>query len=74
VLERFEPPADVEALTVWADRDHSETGERAARRLALRLKDRGQKVRVMVPEQGIPAGESGIDWLDVLNAQGAGSN
>lgn len=71
MMERFEPPPDVEHLTIWADRDRSETGERAAKRLALRLKDRGVTTQVVVPEQEIPAGVSGIDWLDVLSAQGA---
>ncbi|WP_408034222.1 toprim domain-containing protein [Thiorhodovibrio winogradskyi] len=41
LLACWEPPAGVEHVTIWADRDHSGTGERAARRLAKRLQDLG---------------------------------
>lgn len=64
MLERFEPPADVEQLTIWADQDISGRGQNAAEVLAGRLAD--VDVRIMLPPVPIPAGSKSIDWLDVL--------
>ena len=41
--------------------DVSETGQRAAQRLARRLRQEGRNVRVRIPST------AGQDWLDVLN-------
>ena len=68
MLERFEPPPDVEALTVWADRDRSGTGERSARILADRVSAHGLTVEVRLPEIAIPESARGVDWGDVLRA------
>ncbi|RKT47019.1 DUF7146 domain-containing protein [Thiocapsa rosea] len=68
MLERFEPPPDVEALTVWADRDRSGTGERSARILADRMSAHGLAAEVRLPEIAIPESARGVDWGDVLRA------
>lgn len=72
MLERFQPPADVEVLVIWADRDRSGTGERSARILAQRLSERGLDVEVRLPEMAIPKGARGVDWFDVLRAERRG--
>ncbi len=69
MLERFEPPADIEALTIWADRDRSGTGERSARILADRMSASGLTVEVRLPEIAIPESARGVDWGDVLRAE-----
>ncbi|QVL47012.1 MAG: toprim domain-containing protein [Thiocapsa sp.] len=69
MLERFEPPTDVIALTIWADRDRSGTGERSARILADRMSAHGLTAEVRLPEMAIPKGASGVDWFDVLRAE-----
>jgi putative DNA primase/helicase len=58
-IETFEPPAGIEQVTIFADNDESFTGQRAAFAAAFRLKKRGIKVDVMIPDM---LG----DWLDVL--------
>ena len=68
MLERFQPPKDVKALTVWADRDRSGTGERSARILADRMSASGLAVEVRLPEMAIPESARGVDWVDVLRA------
>ncbi len=68
MLERFEPPTDVEALTIWADRDRSGTGERSTRILADRMSASGLTVDVRLPEIAIPESARGVDWGDVLRA------
>jgi len=65
LLERFEPPARVTTLLVWADRDRSGAGERAAKALEQRLSAR-LKVLVFTPGLPIPQGKKSLDWLDVL--------
>jgi phage/plasmid primase-like uncharacterized protein len=68
MLERFQPPQDVKALTIWADRDRSATGERSARILADRVSASGLDVEVRLPEIAIPKDARGVDWGDVLRA------
>ncbi len=69
MLERFQPPKEVQALTVWADRDRSGTGERSARILADRVSASGLVVEVRLPEIAIPERARGVDWGDVLRAE-----
>lgn len=51
MLEKFTPPAGVEAVTVFGDNDASFTGQRAAFALAARLKTMGVQAEVRIPEQ-----------------------
>ncbi|MEA3644080.1 MAG: toprim domain-containing protein [Lamprobacter sp.] len=64
LLERFEPPAGVEQLTVWADHDRSGAGLRAAERLRARLSAR-LMVRLALPPGPIPDRAKSLDWADV---------
>jgi len=65
-------PAALREVHIWADRDRSGTGERAARALERRLRAEGRAVRVHLPVGRIPAGASGIDWNDAwVEAGGA---
>ncbi|NEX21508.1 hypothetical protein G3480_14520 [Thiorhodococcus mannitoliphagus] len=49
LLETFDPPTPIEKLTIWADRDQSGRGEKAAQRLKERLARRGLAVEVRLP-------------------------
>lgn len=70
LLAQFEPPANVHTVVVFADKDHSNTGEVAAEQLRVKLEASGIKVKVLMPQQIIPNGEKGIDWNDVLVKHG----
>ncbi|KAA6183703.1 hypothetical protein F2Q65_14780 [Thiohalocapsa marina] len=64
LLARFQPPARIERLTLWADKDRSGAGLTAAEALRDRLADRCL-VRIALPAAPIPADAKGIDWADV---------
>jgi phage/plasmid primase-like uncharacterized protein len=64
LLARFRPPPCVERLTVWADKDRSEAGMRAAEVLHARLAS-VLEVHIELPVAPIPAGAKGLDWADV---------
>ena len=70
-LERVEIPGRVTVVFVFADKDRSGTGERAAGALQKRLAQSGRTVCVLVPSGEIPDGAKGIDWNDVLRDGGA---
>jgi hypothetical protein len=64
LLARFQPPAGIERLCIWADKDRSGAGLKAAAALRDRLADRCL-VRIALPAAPIPADAKGIDWADV---------
>ncbi|MEQ1528907.1 MAG: toprim domain-containing protein [Methylococcales bacterium] len=64
LLEKFIPPAGVNHLVVWSDRDTNKAGQNAAYALKARLELEGIQVTIMEPP-GID-----MDWLDVLNQFG----
>ena len=68
-MESLRVPADVKRILVFADKDRSGTGQRAARILEMRLSAEGHGVEVIIPHQPIPDGVKGIDWLDVLTGK-----
>ena len=70
-MERVEIPDRVRVVFVFADKDRSGTGERAAGALAKRLAQSGRTVCVLVPTGEIPDDAKGIDWNDVLKDGGA---
>jgi phage/plasmid primase-like uncharacterized protein len=64
LLQGFHPPACTRRLSIWADRDRSGAGERAALALRQRLGD-ALDVRILLPPAPIPGDARGIDWADV---------
>jgi len=75
LMEQFMPPAGIEQVVIFADKDRSGAGQLSAAKLAQRLLTSGQDVVVIQPRPPIPEGASGIDWNDVLCTQGpAGFN
>ena len=74
LLEKIKIPADVikniSELHIYADKDRTDTGLVAAKKLAQRYACQKRRVFIHLPEGGIPEGEKSIDWLDVLNAKG----
>jgi hypothetical protein len=68
LLEKFEPPAGVRQVTIWADRDRSETGEKAAVTLQERLRRSGVEAHIQLPNRAILNGRKGVDWADVLQS------
>jgi hypothetical protein len=69
LMEGFEPPCNVEKVLVFADKDRNGRGEQAARVLVERLWRNGITAGIRMPEDEIPPGAKGIDWLDVLVGQ-----
>ncbi|MEQ9813978.1 MAG: toprim domain-containing protein [Azospirillaceae bacterium] len=65
ILEGFKPPPGVERVIIFGDNDASFAGQKSALVLAQRLVREGFAVEVMIPP------ETGTDWLDVHNAEGA---
>jgi hypothetical protein len=49
VMKRFPVLAGIEALTIFADRDHNGAGERAAREPATRWREAGREVHIRLP-------------------------
>ncbi|MBF0583605.1 MAG: toprim domain-containing protein [Magnetococcales bacterium] len=62
-------PIEIRTVNIWADKDRSGTGQRAAESLAQRLVKEGRIVRIMTPPGAIPDGSKSLDWLDVWNSQ-----
>lgn len=69
-LKGFSPPEGVHTILVWADKDRSLTGEKAAYSLKTRLEELGLTVYILLPKSPIPEGAKGIDWNDVLMNEG----
>jgi len=71
LMEHFVPPAEVEHLYVFADKDRPSEqhpkghGLEAAEALATRLQDRIE-ITVALPPLPVPDGQKGIDWLDIV--------
>ncbi|MEO1767962.1 DUF7146 domain-containing protein [Thiobacter aerophilum] len=76
LLENFVPPARVERVIVFADKDRPSEqhpkghGQEAAVRLVQRLWEMGIKASAIVPAGEIPPGQKSLDWLDILNRDG----
>lgn len=65
-MRTFQVPAGVKKVHIYADKDTSGEGERAANELHDRLTKEGIKAEVHLPPQGIPKGGKGVDFNDVL--------
>ncbi len=70
LMEQFVPPAGVEQIVIFADKDRSGAGQLSAAKLAQRLLTSGRDVVVIQPRPPIPDDAAGIDWNDVLCTQG----
>ena len=66
-LERFQWPAGLQSLIVFADHDASQVGQKAGAVLARRARSRGLMSRVLIPPV------VGTDWADVWATQMEGS-
>jgi putative DNA primase/helicase len=60
MMRKWEPPTEIEEVTICADNDINGVGQGAAQALAGRLRARGIEVNVRVPPS------PGTDWNDVL--------
>lgn len=69
-LEAVEIPDGVREVLIFADKDRSLAGERAAQALAERLKGRGVMTRVVTIRDEIPENKKGIDVNDLLCLKG----
>lgn len=67
LLEKQLFPKETEEVWIWADKDRSQTGQRAAQVLCNQALAMGKKVMVMLPAWDIPDGQKSLDWLDVHN-------
>lgn len=64
LLGGFEPPPETLWVMVFADKDVSGAGERAADSLWEKLRQRNVKVTIHYPPLEVPPGDKGVDWLD----------
>ncbi len=70
-MEQFVPPAGVKVVLIWADKDRTETGAKAAKALAHRLRTMGVLGVIMTIDKPIPTEAKGLDWNDILREDGA---
>ena len=63
-------PDRVKVVVIFADKDRSKAGEKAANKLADRLTRKGVAVHILYPPLEIPEGEKGVDWLDAICCDG----
>lgn len=71
LLETFIPPVGTKAVRIWADKDRSGGGLKAAQALKARLWEMGIRAQIKLPQMDIPEGKKSVDWNDVLMAHGA---
>ena len=73
MMEAIELPESIRSVCIFTDKDRKGRGQIAGQVLADRLRAKGIAVAVFEPQEDIPEGSKGIDWLDVLNRWGTGS-
>lgn len=69
-LESLMIPDDVQIVTVWADKDRSGTGQRAADALVTRLRSEGRQAVALLPPDEILSGQKTVDWNDMVERWG----
>jgi len=67
-MAKLKVPKSVKVLKIWADKDVSGTGVKAAKELAKSVKGQCEVV-IQIPPYRIPDGSKSLDWLDVLNME-----
>lgn len=70
LLAQVNLPDHVNHVVIWADKDKSGAGHRAASELAFKLRHRGLKVEVLMPARSLREKEKSVDWLDILVEEG----
>lgn len=70
MMECFEPPAEIHTVFIFADKDRSKAGHRAAKALAARLTEKGIMAMTVFPALPIPENGKSVDWADVWQTQG----
>jgi phage/plasmid primase-like uncharacterized protein len=79
LLPYFVPPADVQRVVVFADKDLPSTlhpggaGQDAGRTLVTNLWEKKIKASLAIPPSPIPDGAKSVDWLDEYNWSGRNS-
>lgn len=72
-LEAVDIPESVKTVYVFADKDKSLTGQKAAAALKAKVKALGKTCVVLLPDEPIEEGKKGVDWNDHLIAFGRDS-
>lgn len=70
ILKGIEIPECVKYVTIWADKDRSDAGQKASLELYDRLKASGIRCVAMLPPGDILEGSKGLDWNDLLITEG----
>lgn len=69
-LRSVDIPDSVKTVFIFADKDKSETGAKAAESLRSRLQAQGRLAVIMTVPDAIPENAKGIDWNDMLRLHG----
>ena len=72
-MKTLEIPETVKTVYIFADKDRSQAGQKAAQALKDKLKDKGVKAVILLPEEQIEDGKKGVDWNDHLIKYGPSS-
>ena len=63
-LSQLKIPPDIKKVIIFSDNDSSESGQKAAQKLASSLIQEGRMVKIFAPKK--PNKEQSRDWLDAL--------
>ena len=66
-------PQGVRTVFIFADKDRTQTGAKAAETLRARLADEGRLAVTIEIADDIPEGSKGLDWNDILQTRGCGA-
>lgn len=69
-LTAFQIPQGTKCVFIYADKDKSEVGQKAAFKLRDRLIEEGVPAVICLPRQDLNEGQKGVDWNDVLVNEG----
>jgi putative DNA primase/helicase len=69
-LKEINIPTSVKTIFIWADKDKSKTGIKAAEELKNKLRLDGKDVTILLPPIELAEDSKGLDWLDILNEYG----
>lgn len=70
-MTTYEVPKGTKLVAIFADRDRSETGQKAALKLRDKLLEQGVPSLIFLPpESTLDPNGKGVDWNDILRLQG----